>query len=76
MARMVSIKCAHCGKDRDVRAADVARGWGKFCDKRCKAKAQEARTGQYAAFKDREAYASNAQGQYDSDMAAAFSDYG
>lgn len=33
-----------------VRAADVARGWGKFCSKRCKAIKQEQRTGQNAAY--------------------------
>lgn len=32
-----------------VRKADVKRGWGRFCSKACKAKEQEARTGQYAS---------------------------
>jgi hypothetical protein len=33
-----------------VRAADVARGWGRFCSKSCKAKNQEKKNGQYKAF--------------------------
>lgn len=31
-----------------AKAADVKRGWAKFCSKRCKAIEQERRTGQYA----------------------------
>lgn len=42
-------KCG-CGRKRAVRTADVARGWGKFYDKSCKAKWQERRTGQHARF--------------------------
>jgi len=33
-----------------VRAADVARGWGRFCSKSCKAKNQEKKNGQYKAY--------------------------
>jgi len=33
-----------------VRAADVTRGWGRFCSKSCKAKNQEKKNGQYKAF--------------------------
>ncbi len=29
--------CQNCGKPITPRAADVARGWGRFCSKRCKA---------------------------------------
>lgn len=43
VATMVERKCACCGKTIMVRAADVKRGWGKFCSKSCKAKQQEAR---------------------------------
>ncbi len=32
-----------------VRTADVARGWGKYYSKSCKARDQERRTGQYKA---------------------------
>jgi hypothetical protein len=32
-----------------ARAADVARGWARFCSKSCKAVVQEKRTGQYTA---------------------------
>ena len=39
---MVKIICGNkkCGKPFDARAADVARGWGKFCSKACKAHKQ------------------------------------
>lgn len=52
--RMVKIKCAHCGAPKEVREADRRRGWGLYCDKSCKAKAQEKRTGQYAAYRRRQ----------------------
>lgn len=44
--------CANkkCGAAFTARSADVARGWGRFCSKSCKAVKQEARTGQYASF--------------------------
>lgn len=29
--------CPVCGKEFHPRMADVKRGWGKFCSKRCKA---------------------------------------
>ena len=50
MAATVERKCQCCGATMTVRAADVARGWGKFCSKRCKAIKQEQSTGQYARF--------------------------
>jgi hypothetical protein len=37
-----------CKKTFQVRAADKARGWGKFCSKRCKAVEQTRRTGRGA----------------------------
>lgn len=46
MASMTWVKCKCCGKDFQARTADVKRGWGKFCNKSCKASKQEARTGQ------------------------------
>lgn len=51
MAKMIDVKCQanQCGKMFAVRVADRARGWGRFCSKRCKAIEQEARTGQYRA---------------------------
>jgi hypothetical protein len=56
MAKMVTIKCAcGCGKEREVRQADVNRGWGKYFNKSHKAKHQERRTGQYAAYMRRRA---------------------
>jgi hypothetical protein len=45
----ITCKCG-CGRKRQVRTADVARGWGKFFDKSCKARVQERRTGQCAAY--------------------------
>ena len=49
MAKMVTVCCANkkCGKEFQARSADIARGWGKFCSKSCKAVVQEKRTGQY-----------------------------
>lgn len=44
---MPIIKCAYCGTPKNVRQADLNRGWGKYCSKSCKAKAQEKRTGQF-----------------------------
>lgn len=38
-----------CGSIFHAREADVKRGWGRFCSKRCKAVKQEQRTGQWAA---------------------------
>jgi len=41
MAKMISIICeCGCGKEKQVRAADVARGWGRFHSKSCKMKEQ------------------------------------
>jgi hypothetical protein len=52
MASMTTIICAcGCGRSKKVRTADVKRGWGKFYSKSCKAKEQEKRTGQNAAYK-------------------------
>lgn len=52
MATMIERKCKNkqCGKLFKARAADVARGWGKFCSKSCKAVKQEQRTGQCAQY--------------------------
>jgi len=52
MAQMVKKKCECCGSPISVRAADVARGWGKYCSKSCKATKQEKRTGQYKAYRE------------------------
>lgn len=40
--------CKNCGITFPARSADVARGWGNFCSKSCKASKQESRTHQYA----------------------------
>ncbi len=39
-----------CGRKKLVRMADIARGWGKFFSKSCKAKYQERKTGQYKRY--------------------------
>ncbi len=46
---LVNRRCECCKTPITVRSADVKRGWGRFCSKSCKAKKQEARTGQYAS---------------------------
>lgn len=47
MAHMTTVACKCCRKKFEARTADVKRGWGKFCSKRCKAIEQEQRTGQH-----------------------------
>lgn len=49
MPKMVDRICKSCRQPFKARAADVKRGWGKFCSKSCKAIKQEKQTGQYAA---------------------------
>ena len=54
MATMTNMTCkCGCGRSKQVRTADVKRGWGKFFSKSCKAREQEGRTGQFADFKER-----------------------
>lgn len=50
MTSMIDKKCKHCKSDITVRLADHNRGWGNFCNKSCKAKYQEKRNGQHAAY--------------------------
>lgn len=50
MPATIDKKCKHCKSDITVRLADHNRGWGNFCNKSCKAKFQENRNGQYAAY--------------------------
>lgn len=47
-------KCARCGDPFIARVADRKRGWARFCSKSCKAIRQEQRTGQYAAYLNRQ----------------------
>ena len=55
MAGMKEITCkCGCGRKRMVRTADIARGWGKFFNKSCKARNQERRTGQCAEYHHRQ----------------------
>jgi hypothetical protein len=44
----VIVKCNCCKQLFSARVADRQRGWARFCSKSCKAKKQEARTGQYS----------------------------
>gem|GEM_PF-1264563 len=53
MALTVEVKCTWCSVIFTARTADRKRGWARFCSKSCKAKEQEKRTGQNAAFHDR-----------------------
>lgn len=41
MPTMINKECEWCNSTITVRQADVDRGWGKFCNKSCKAKFQE-----------------------------------
>ena len=50
----ITCKCG-CGRKKQVRTADIARGWGKFFDKSCKAKWQERKTGQCGRYYERQA---------------------
>lgn len=52
MPAMINKKCKNCKSDITVRLADHKRGWGNFCNKSCKAKFQEKRTGQHAAYRN------------------------
>ena len=67
---MLKKACQCCGKEFSAREADVNRGWAKFCSKSCKARAQEAKTGQYKAMLRRAArnqehpFSSDAIGQW------------
>lgn len=54
MSSMTEVKCKCCGDKFQARTADVKRGWGKFCSKSCKAKKQERKTGQMAAYLNRQ----------------------
>jgi len=39
-------KCG-CGRKKQVRVADIERGWGKYYSKSCKARHQESKTHQH-----------------------------
>ena len=61
----VEVKCKWCKEPFTARVADRNRGWGKFCSKSCKAKKQEARTGQHLNYRhsgvDRSTYLADAK---------------
>ena len=54
MISTAQYKCQRCQELFTARTADRKRGWAKFCSKSCKAVKQEQRTGQYAAYQNRE----------------------
>ena len=49
-AKKAQYKCACCGDLFTARVADRKRGWARYCSKSCKAKKQEAKTGQYGRY--------------------------
>lgn len=59
-------KCQQCGSTFTARTADRARGWARFCSKSCKARKQDARTGQHRSYLARrdgnECFPSRAEG--------------
>lgn len=55
-AATATYKCKCCGDPFTARTADRERGWARYCSKSCKAKKQEARTGQYRDFQYRQRY--------------------
>ena len=47
----MTVRClCGCGRIKEIRKADFKRGWGMFYSKACKARWQEARTGQFRAY--------------------------
>lgn len=57
----VVVRCLRCGDPFIARTADRKRGWALYCSKSCKAKAQEARTGQHRARHYRTEFGGNPQ---------------
>lgn len=57
--KMVAVNCLCCKGAFMAKEADRKRGWGLYCSKSCKAKKQEARTGQHARFQARRERAVN-----------------
>jgi hypothetical protein len=54
MASTAQYKCQRCQGLFTARTADRKRGWARFCSKSCKAVVQEKKTGQYAAYQNRD----------------------
>lgn len=50
MPNMTTQKCKCCKQSFEARTADVKRGWGIYCSKRCKAIVQEKKNGQHSAY--------------------------
>jgi hypothetical protein len=69
MPRMVDRSCKWCKKPFQARAADVNRGWAKFCSKSCKASEQEKRTGQHRAYQNGEHLSKDEQRERDHQQA-------
>jgi len=68
MSSMTTITCkCGCKRQKEVRIADIKRGWGKYFSKSCKAVHQEKRTGQYKRYKNSglpEGHTYDGDGQY------------
>lgn len=49
MPTMTTINCKgpSCTNTKEVRTSDLARGWGLFCSKTCKAKEQQERANEH-----------------------------
>lgn len=54
MASTAEYACLCCKQPFIARTADRKRGWARFCSKSCKARRQEALTGQHTAYQDRQ----------------------
>lgn len=58
-------RTCNCGKKFMAREADVKRGWGKFCSKRCKAVKQSQSGGADGSYEtEAHPFSSDGLGQY------------
>lgn len=65
MPAMITITCkCGCGRQKQVRKADYARGWGRYYSKSCKAKAQEKKTGQFKKYLQKKVQAVTSEHNY------------
>jgi len=54
ISKTAQYKCKCCGGLFTAKLADRKRGWARYCSKSCKAKKQEANTGQYRRYVSRD----------------------
>jgi len=75
MAKMQTITCAcGCGRTKEVRTADVKRGWGKYFNKSCKANHQMKTQGRKSSRSDNLLSGYEADCKNYDDMTHPFSD--